>query len=162
MVEGEDLGLDAEERLGVADVVLENLRHVADGFEELRIDRAEVADDGVLLVDDVVGDRAVVRVSHDLHTVADVVEAAAGERGRAEAQRGEVLAVGIAVARRERVVDPVQLPIRDDEIGVRVVLEERGDRSLARDDRAAEQDLALRIDLVRHEEVGEIAEPERE
>src|SRR5205085_3108496 len=97
--------------------------------------------------------RAVVCICHDLHAVADVVELPSGDRGVADAERREAFAVGVAIAGGEGVVDPVELSIRDDEVGVGVVLEERSYQPLARNDLAVEEQLALFGDLVGDEKV---------
>ena len=154
--------LDAQERLGIADVRPQRFGHLGDRLEESRVDLPQVLDDRILVIHDVVSDRSVVCVGDDLHAVANVVEMTTGDRCRAEAERGEVLAVGVASARREGIVDPVELAVRDDQIRVGVVLEEGRDQPLARDDRSMEQQPAVGGDLVRHEEVREIAEPQRE
>ena len=84
-----------------------------------------------------------------------------GDRGRACTKRREPLAVRIFIAGRERVVDPVEPPVRDDEVRVGVVLEERRDQPLARQDLPVEEELALTGDLVRDEKV-RVAQADRE
>src|SRR4029078_10801031 len=108
-----------------------------------------------------VADGAVVRVGYDLHAVADVVELPAGHRGAPESESGEALAVGRAITGRGGVVDPVELPVRDDEVRIGGVLEERRDELLARKDLPVEQELALIGDLVRTAQV-RVAETDRE
>ncbi len=160
MVRRVDLGLDREQPLRVPEVRLERERHLGDRLEQRRIDVPERTEHRILIVDDVVGDRPVVRVGHDLHAVADVVDVRRvelrGAPGRAVAR-----AVGIAVARRVRIVDPVLLAVGDDEVRVGVVREERRDELLALADLAVEQDPRLARQLGRDEHV-QVAEPDRE
>ena len=142
-------------------MVLEALWHLGQRLEQARVDRAEVAHDGVGLVDDVVGHGSVVRVGDDLHAVADVVEITVRDAGAAGHQRVEALAVGVAISDGVCVVDPPELAVRDDEIRILVVLEERRDELLALGDVAVEQDAAGGLDLVAEEQVG-LAEAQRE
>src|SRR6185503_10465873 len=86
---------------------------------------------------------------------------ALADRRRAAEELAEALAVGVAVAGGVRVVDPPELPVRDDEVRVRVVREERRDELLALDDVAMEDEPALVGDLAGHEHV-RVAEPQRE
>src|SRR6266542_2501511 len=160
VVDRVDLGLDVEELLGVPQVGLQARRHLRDRREELRIDVAERAEDRVLLIDDVVGDRSVVRVGHDLHAVPDVVEIGQVQLRRPPA--GAVpLAVRVARAGRVRVVDPVELAVDDDEVRIGVVAEERRDQGFALADLAVEQDTAVTLQLLRDEHV-EVTEADRE
>ena len=83
------------------------------------------ADDGVVRVHHVEGHLARVGVDQHLDRVADVVEV-----GRQAARGGHgagvgVLGVGVVVRRGVRVLDPVDLTVEQDRIGIRVEAQER-------------------------------------
>ena len=60
------------------------------------------------------------------------------------------------------VVDPPELAVRDHQVGIAVVRQEWRDELLALGDAAVEQETAVGADLVRHEKVGEVAQPDGE
>ena len=88
--------------------------------------------DRIRRIGDIERGGAVVGVDHDLHGVADVVDAAAGGRR-----------VRIAVARRVGVVDPEQAAVGEHQIRIAIEGEERRDLGDALADVAVEDDAAL-------------------
>ena len=93
---------------------------------------------GSLIIHDIEGDRAVVGIDDHLDRVANVVDPVA-----------ERLAVGIAVARRIGVHDPVELAvIAHDDIGILVEGQERRQQRHALLDVAPPEQLAFRLDVL--------------
>ena len=69
--------LDVEQVLGIADVRLQRRRHRVERLEERREGLSVGLDQGVVGVRDVELGGAVISIDHDLHRVADVVDAGA-------------------------------------------------------------------------------------
>ena len=142
--------LNREERLRVADVPAKIRGHVAHGPEQRREDAPVGGGNRILRIGEVERRRAVVRIHHDLHGVADVVDVVRGGR------RVRILVrVGVGV------LDPEQPPAGEHEIRVGVVREKRRDHPHALVDPAVEQDAAVVGDVVAEEDLLG-AEPHRE
>ena len=117
---------------------------------------------GSLGSDDVEVHRAVVGVDGDLDAVPDVVDRLAREARLTPQLRGvEGGRVRELVAHRVGVLDVDQPAVVDDDVGVLVEAQERGDHAQPVGQRPVEQQLAVRGDLVGDQQV-EITEPQRE
>ena len=142
------VGLIPEQILRVTEVLLDRFGHLREVGEQLGERRPIGLDDRVLVVHDVVRDRAVVGVDRRLHRVADVVEAPARARVRRHA-----LGVRVVVARRETVEHPNQTTVRDDRVGVTIKGQKRCRGLDSLRDVLAENDPSLVVNLTRDEQV---------
>ena len=117
VVLGVHLALDLEEVLGEAQVRHQALGQLRQRPEEARVDGGVRLEDRVVGVGDVEVDVAVVGVDGHLHRVAEVVDAAGVDRlGEGEAPGGGV-----------GVLNPHQAALVDDDIGIGVIQQVRGD-----------------------------------
>ncbi len=145
LVLGVDRCLQGENVHGVADLGQQLRRHLGAASKEARIDPAVSGDDGVVGLEDVIIDRAVVGVHHDLHRVADVV--------RPVLARIIGCCVGVHVGGGVPVLNPVEALIGHDQIRVPVEGDERGEDLDAFQDVLPEQDAAVGIGLGREKDV---------
>ena len=138
------VGLHLEVVLRVTPVLLEVDGELVGGLEQVGEDVLPDLDDGVLVVDDVEVDGAVVGVDHRLDRVAHVVVTHAVR-----------LRVGVAVGDRVGVLDPVEAAVlADDDVGVGVELEEGREFVDALLDQASEEDAAVAVNGAGDEDVG--------
>ena len=142
MVGAEHVGLDGQQVLRIAHVRAQRGRHLVDRLEQRRERRRIRADDGIGGVVDVEVGGAFVGVDDDLDRVAHVVGLGdvADLVGR--------LGIGVGVAGRVSVDDPVELAVRDHDVGVAVVAQKRRDRADTVDHVAPVQHLGPVLDLV--------------
>ena len=74
MVFGISLGLDAEERIGIAQMRLQGLWHLVQIFEEGRVNLLVGLSDRIIVLNDVEISIAVIGVDDDLDGIADIVD----------------------------------------------------------------------------------------
>ncbi len=138
------VGLDPEGVLRIPHVLSEVRGHLVDVDEQARERLAVGADQRVLRLGHVVGRFAGIGVDDHLHAVANVVFAVALE--------ADSVGVGELVGRGVSVIDPVELAVRYDDVGIAVVFQERGDRRGARLDVPLELQPGLAGDRVREDD----------
>ena len=142
MVFGINLHLDFKQVLGVAQVGFQLRRHAFEAFQESGIHAVIGLNDGVFGVGQIVIHCAVVRVHHDFHRVADVIELLV-------MRLGEGVAVGVGVG----VLDPEETLLGDHNVGILVQKNERRDGFDALDDVAPEEDAALVVGFGGEEDI---------
>ncbi len=135
--------LHLEDAFGISHVAAKFFRHLGQRLEHSRKDPAHRLHDRVVRLGDVERHRPVIRVDDHFHRVADVVAPTHVERCR----------VRIVRTGRVGVLDPENAPLRHNRIGIRVVLEERRERTHPTGNPAVVHDAAFGGDLIGDENV---------
>ena len=138
----EDLGLHREEIIRVANMTQQIRRHCTHRLKEIRKDARVGADNRLLLIDDIEGHGTIIGIGHHFDSIANIIEAA------------RYLAIGKAIADDVRILEPIELAIvTDDDIGISVIVEERGHQIGPLHNVAAPEQLTIRVNVTIEQDV---------
>ena len=152
MIGAVKLGLDEEEVLRVADVLLQISWHGLERLEQLGENAPVGCDHRIRGIRYIEVHRPVVGVDDDLHRISDVIRSSTGKR----------LSIGEPIARRVSVLHPEEPPVAHHHIGVMVQAEEGGNCANAILDVATDKNAALARDVIGEQDVQVVEIPGEE